>query len=327
MADATAEALFADFMAGTAPGLSSLAVAVSGGADSMALLLLAKDWAGPHNIPITALTVDHGLRAEAAVEARQVADWCEALAIPHETLRWAPAAISSAIQEQAREARYALMDGWCTQHNVPALLTAHHRDDQAETLFFRLARGSGLDGLACIQPKTWLDGGTLLLRPLLELPKSALIAVLHAANQPWVEDPSNQHMGYTRNRIRAALAATGKAEELSRRAGAVIASLTRFRCGLDAMFQQHWWDCVQQTPAGSLLDQEKFKLLQPDMALRILAQLARTVGGQPHRPRTHKLERFYTELMEGGPDLRRTFGGCIFAADDPRGHWRVTPEK
>ena len=131
------------------------ALAVSGGSDSTALMVLFADWlrqrradAGAH----TVLTVDHGLRPESAAEARAVADQAAALGFRHALLVWRGPKPSTGLQAAAREARYQLMRDYMGAHDIATLFTAHTRDDQAETLLMRLARGSGLDGLAAIAP-------------------------------------------------------------------------------------------------------------------------------------------------------------------------------
>jgi len=185
----------------------ALAVAVSGGADSMALLLLTQAWVKQKNGHVIALTVDHGLRPESAAEALQVQQWCKERDIKHHILTLPSFAIrhlSSGVQAVAREARYRLLTNWCKDHRILHLMTAHHRDDQAETLFLRLGRGSAIDGLACMPALSQMHG-ICLLRPLLALSKTELTAMLKQGGQPWIEDPSNQNPDYMRNRIRQAL--------------------------------------------------------------------------------------------------------------------------
>jgi len=313
MPNAISAAEFSGLMQGLGPLPGShFAVAVSGGADSTALLLLAAGWAKAHGHTLAALTVDHGLRAEAAAEARQVASWCEKLSIPHQTLTWQPPTRTTALQEQARLARYGLMKDWCKKHGFTALLTAHHLGDQAETLFFRLARGSGLDGLAGIHPVSELSGITLL-RPLLCVPKTRLIATLKAAAQEWLEDPSNQKPHYTRNRIRHMLAATGQQEALEQRAFVVSQKLLAFREALERGQEESIQSCVTAGayPGTLMLDYATFAKLQPGYGLRVLAEALKDVGGAAYKARTHKLERLYSELRQGFPSTRRTLGGCI----------------
>ena len=183
-----------------------LALAVSGGPDSMAMLALAHA-AFPDHIIVA--TVDHGLRSEAAQEADMVAAHCARLGVPHATLHPGAPISGASIQARAREARYALLLGWALNHKATALLTAHHVEDQAETFLMRAARGSGVAGLAGIRPRRELageHGRTLtLIRPLLHWRRAELRAVAEA-NGPFVEDPSNSDPDYDRSRFRRLIA-------------------------------------------------------------------------------------------------------------------------
>ncbi len=180
-----------------------LAVAVSGGPDSLALLSLAVA-AFPGRV--TALTVDHGLRAESAAEADAVAEACAARAIPHAVLRRTGPAITANVQAQARAARYALLGDWCRAHGAALLLTAHHADDQAETLLMRLNRASGVGGLAGIRAARPLVADVMLVRPLLGSRKTVLEAIAAADGWQAADDPSNRDPRHDRTRMRALLA-------------------------------------------------------------------------------------------------------------------------
>ncbi len=186
-----------------AGGAAHLAVAVSGGADSMALALLARDWAGARGRKLTALTVDHRLRPESADEAAAVAGWMMARGIPHHVLRWRDRPRGN-VQAEARRARYGLLENWCAAEGAGALLLAHHLEDQAETVLLRLGRGSGVYGLAGMSAETapaW-PGAPVRARPLLGVPKARLAATLSAAGQSWIEDPSNRNPAFARTRVR-----------------------------------------------------------------------------------------------------------------------------
>ncbi len=180
-----------------------LAVAVSGGPDSLALLLLAHAAFGTR---VRALTVDHGLRPEAADEAAGVAAISARLGVPHMTLRWEGSKPDGNLQAAAREARYALMGDWCAANGVRWLATAHHADDQAETLLMRLARGAGLAGLAGVRETRNLPDGVTLLRPLLYARRADLAAVVLAAGLTATDDPSNRDARFDRTHARRWLA-------------------------------------------------------------------------------------------------------------------------
>jgi len=183
-------------------GRERYGIAVSGGPDSMALLLLAK-FALPGRV--TAATVDHGLRPEAADEAAMVAGLCATMDIPHAVL---PVVIAgrSSVQAAARDARYAVLARWARAQGLAGLMTAHHADDQAETLLMRLARGAGLSGLRGISERRDLDG-VALLRPLLTWRKAELLAI--AASLDTVDDPSNADPHYDRTHARALIRDAG----------------------------------------------------------------------------------------------------------------------
>ena len=184
-----------------------VAVAVSGGPDSLALLLLAHAAFGPPRV--AALTVDHRLRPEAAAEAAQVAGIAAGLGVRHATLSWDDPKPAGNLQAAARTARYALMGRWCADHGVGWLMTAHHRGDVAETLLLRLARGAGLAGLAGPRARRVLRPGGELLRPLLDVDPAALAAVVADAGLTALDDPSNHAARFDRTRARALLARTG----------------------------------------------------------------------------------------------------------------------
>ena len=171
----------------------------------MALFHLMAEWRaeGEARPDLTVLTVDHGLRAESREEAAMVARMAESSGLRHAILTWTQGASQSGgLQERAREARYDLMAAYCHAHDIPALVTAHHLDDQAETFLMRLKRGSGLDGLAAI-PEESVWSGIAVLRPLLDMPKARLAATLVAAGLGWAEDPSNRDERFERARMRA----------------------------------------------------------------------------------------------------------------------------
>jgi tRNA(Ile)-lysidine synthase len=203
-----AKLLFADWK--TAP---ALLLAVSGGPDSIALMWLAARWRrsltrGPR---LLAVTVDHGLRVEAAAEAREVKRLARTLELEHRTLRWTGPKPKTGLPAAARSARYRLLAKAARQSGATHILTAHTRDDQAETLLMRMLRGSGIAGLAAMARESERDG-VWLARPFLEVSKSQLIATLERAKVGFADDPTNRDPHFTRPRLRAlmpALAAEG----------------------------------------------------------------------------------------------------------------------
>lgn len=179
-----------------------LAVAVSGGGDSLALLLLANAWAQACGGRILALTVDHGLRPESAAEASQVAEWARARGIEHRTLVWEGEKPKTRVMEKARTARLSLLEESCAEAGILHLLLAHHADDQAETMALRREDKSGAHGLAGMSEQRFTRR-VRLVRPLLAFPKHRLLATCRALGQGWIEDPSNRDRRYARARLRA----------------------------------------------------------------------------------------------------------------------------
>ncbi len=187
-----------------APGAERLAIAVSGGPDSMALLTLA------HTVlpgRIVAATVDHRLRASSADEAAMVARYCATLGVPHATLAPDAPIAGASIQSRAREARYALLIRWAREQEAEALFTAHHADDQAETFLMRAARGSGVAGLAGIRARATINGFPVL-RPLLGWRRADLRRIATESGAPFVDDPSNADLRHDRTHFRSLLADT-----------------------------------------------------------------------------------------------------------------------
>ena len=293
---------FAALMAAYAPfePQPHLAVAVSGGGDSMALALLAHDWAAARGGRITALTVDHGLRPEAAAEAAQVAAWCAARGIDHAILTRSGASPVSGIQAFARAARYALLENWCRDHFVLHLLLAHQREDQAETMVMRAASGSGVDGLAGMASIVE-RGAVRLLRPLLGVPRATLRAYLLARGQDWIEDPSNRNPAFTRVRIRDALSRSPA--KPSHEHGTARAAREAEQARYLARF-------VTLDPTGfATIDPLAFAAPEA-IGIKALGAVLATISGSDFPPRTERIERLYRALAEGSAQ-DRTLGGCL----------------
>jgi tRNA(Ile)-lysidine synthase len=178
-----------------------LLLAVSGGPDSVALMLLCAHWPERASHEIAVATVDHGLRADARAEAEQVGEWARSLSFQHHLLSWEGEKPQTRIQERARTARYALLADCAKSIGAGAIVTAHHADDQAETILFRLTRGSGVSGLAGMAPRASTHD-VALLRPLLGFSKSELVEACEIAGHRFFCDPSNANDAYARARLR-----------------------------------------------------------------------------------------------------------------------------
>ena len=293
--DAALVARFAaDLDALVAPG-ERLGLAVSGGPDSMALLLLA---AAARPGLIEAATVDHGLRKYSAAEAVAVERLCESLRVPHRimTVAWTDRP-TSAVQEKARDARYALLAGRLRERSLAALATGHHRDDQAETLLMRLARGSGIRGLAAMRPEAPLPGAPdlRLVRPLLGWSHSEIIAVCSAAGIEPVDDPSNADRRFERVRLRQWLAGSGLDADAFARSAAHLRGADE---AVDWAVGRHWQESVERSADGfAYVPADAPGEIRRRIVARILAELATEGGGEPLRGR--ELDRLLAELGTG----------------------------
>lgn len=287
-----------------------IAVATSGGADSMALTLLLQQWAAKNGASLQALTVDHGLRAESRAEARQVGEWLSARGIVHEILSWEGAKPSSNIQNIARAKRYELLRACCVRNGAEFLFLAHHLADQAETFLLRLARGSGLYGLAAMRPfaKT---GGIALCRPLLEVPKERLIAYLETCRQQWIEDPSNENEKFDRIKLRKALPFLESIGLSAERLALAARNLSRARDAVEDEVRDFIKNAARLPDEGyALLELAHYAKASPEVRLRGLAELLKLVSGSAYTPRLENLEGLDGELLKGGFKAR-TLSGCL----------------
>ena len=286
-----------------------IGVAVSGGADSLALLLLARNVGADE---VAAVTVDHGLRPTAALEAAMVATVAGAIGVPHATLR-PQAPIAGSVQAGARAARYALLEAWRQDEALDWVLTAHHADDQAETLLMRLNRGAGVCGLAGIRA---INGR--VARPLLGWRRDELAAVVAAAGIEPVDDPSNRDPRFDRTRMRAALART---EWIDVPALAASAShLADAEAALDWSVARLEPDRITADGADLLLDPAG---LPAELARRLLRiALARLQPGlDPSGP---ELDRVIATLGTNGRGAKdgKASIGALLAVGGAR--WRIT---
>jgi tRNA(Ile)-lysidine synthase len=305
LSSADIEALFAPFTRTTA-----LLIAVSGGPDSTALLLMAAEWAKRRGKPrIEAATVDHGLRPESADEAKAVAGLCARLRVKHRILPWKGVKPTSRLQERAREARYRLLVDHAKAIGADALMTAHHADDQAETVLFRLLRGSGVAGLRGMDLMTARDGMTIA-RPLMGLKKRDLIAFANARGAPFIDDPSNTDPRFARTRLRALLARLGEEgldaealDRLARRARETEEALAHLTAEVEA-----------RVGPGGALDTRALFAAPIAITHRILARRIAEAGGRDAtRIGLEKIETLAANLRDALKE-RRAYGANVGGA-------------
>lgn len=329
-----AKDLFADCR--TAP---AIVLAVSGGPDSVAMMWLAARWRrslkrGPR---LVAVTVDHGLRREAAREASDVKKLATSLAIEHQTLRWRGTKPTTGIPAAARDARYRLLMQAARTHGATHILTAHTRDDQAETFLMRLSRGSGMAGLAAMARLSPRDG-VVLTRPLLDVPKGRLLATLAKAKIGFANDPTNQDRTFTRPRFRAlmpVLAAEGcDARNLARlasrlaRANASLEIMTdgaeRFLTAQDGRTE------MSSGTAGVNFDAQAFIGLPDEIRVRLLLRALNRIGHEGPAE-FGKVEALMVTLdaavrddaVSGRIRFKQTLAGALIAV--AKGRISVTP--
>ncbi|WP_235911838.1 tRNA lysidine(34) synthetase TilS [Mesorhizobium xinjiangense] len=290
------------------PGRTVIA-AVSGGSDSTALLLLLQDHLQRTalQVPLLAVTVDHGLRLEAADEARQVAALCASRGIAQRTLRWEGEKPGAALSATAREARYRLLGEAAADSGAGLILTGHTRDDQAETVYMRRRRGDGR-GLAGMAAVTLFDGRFWIVRPLLETARADLRALLEAEGVGWIDDPSNTDMASERARARKALSgerAARQSEETlvlaGKAAGARVAEGRMAARLIETGARLVSPGLVELGPAISEADAGA-----GDLALRILLA---AVSGREHLADAARAAKMRARLRQG--PFRSTLGGAV----------------
>jgi tRNA(Ile)-lysidine synthase len=324
-----AKSLFADWKAAPA-----VVLAISGGPDSVALMWLVARWrrAWTRGPRLIAVTVDHGLRAAAAREAREVKRLAKSLDLPHQTLRWAGAKPKTGLPAAARAARYRLLAQAAHKHGATHVLTAHTRDDQAETLLMRMLRGSGIAGLAAMARESDRDG-VRLARPLLDISKSRLVATLNKAKIAFADDPTNRDTGFTRPRLRAIMPVLaeegGDARNLARlaarlaRANAAVEVLTD---GAERYLALRDRDASRARFDANSFDATAFVAIPEEIRLRLLKRAIDRVGheGPAELGKVETLLAALDRAIAGGhPKLKQTLAGAVVGVSG--GRIRVEP--
>ncbi|MGO4704967.1 tRNA lysidine(34) synthetase TilS [Microvirga sp. 2MCAF38] len=304
---------------------TGIVAAVSGGPDSVALMHLVARWHSISHPPVFVATVDHALRAESAEEAAFVIRQAKQLGLPGEILPWTGEKPETGLQEAARGARYRLLVEYARHVGASHLVTAHTRDDQAETVLMRLARGSGLAGLAGMRAERDLNG-IRLVRPLLGFDKSTLVSLCEGQGWSFVTDPSNTNERFARVRWRKILPSLANegltAECLARLADRVA----RAEEALDAKAQEAFrrgWSEHDGDFAAIILAEEPFEI-----ALRTLGLLLSEAGLDPDYRRLERLEACLARLRQAIGDkgqLRLTVAGALLHLN-PKGRLSITPE-
>jgi tRNA(Ile)-lysidine synthase len=275
----------------------------------LAGLACARKWPQP-----IVLTVDHGLRAASARDAKAVTAWAKKAGLKAHVLVWRGKKPKSGIEAQAREARYRLMGAFMAKRGIATLFVGHTEDDQAETFLLRLARGSGLDGLAAMRAHApWpVEGfaGLSVARPLLRFSRAALRDYLCGLGQEWLDDPMNEDPAFDRVKLRRARAVLEQAGLSAARIAAAAGHLARARESLEAVTEAVLERAVRQGEKGLLLDPMVLSAAPRELGLRALASVLMAVSGRSYRPRFDSLERLFDLLGGAGPRATATLHGC-----------------
>ncbi|MBR1544386.1 MAG: tRNA lysidine(34) synthetase TilS, partial [Alphaproteobacteria bacterium] len=274
-----------------------IAVAVSGGSDSMALTILAYNWAITNGVDFTALTVDHNLRPEARQEAETVGKWCEKYEIHHEILTYSGKIPTSNIEAIAREYRYKLLTDYVKSNSIDYLFIAHNQDEQRETFFLNLARGSGVYGL-CGMPVVSERLGVKIIRPMLNFTKAEIKEFLTSISQEWIEDPSNTDTKYKRVRIRNLKELIDTLGLSNKRLIDTMNNMTRTRDAVEFFVSE----CIKKSIISSgskiIIDRDELLYYPAEVVLRTLAKIIRDFSLSAYPPRLESLENLYVRIKE-----------------------------
>lgn len=287
-----------------------IGVAVSGGSDSLALLILAIDWAQAQEREVFAVTVDHGLRLEAAQEAKHVARLCASLGVHHDVLTW-DGEHTGNTQDAARRARYGLIAHWAEALGVGIVATGHTRDDQAETFLLRLKRGSGVDGLSAMAGQVRRNG-ILWVRPLLHERREDLRDILRQRDLVWIDDPSNDDDRFDRVKIRKSLTMLDEIGLSVDVLADTAAQLARARQALEQATYKAAQQVMEPRDIGSVrVDVAALAATSEEVQLRLLAHALMWVSGAEYRPRLDGLHRLLQAVLARNA---HSLSGCLISA-------------
>ena len=279
---------------------NKIAVATSGGADSMCLLYLTQLWCNDHNLELTALIVDHKLRTESTAEAQEVANIIQDRSIKAKVLTWEGKKPEANIHHHARKARYKLLTDYCKREGIEKLLVAHNLQDQAETVLLRIYRGSGIDGIAGINRYIKFNG-IEVIRPLLEVNRQQIEDTLKIAEWPWIEDPSNQNLKFDRVKVRQFIEKLPDKGTWLNRINLLASNARRAKDYLHQVTAEKLESCVEFNEFGyASLNLNEFLKLHEEIGLRVLVVIFKALSGKEFKPRLNNLEHLYYKIQSKG---------------------------
>ena len=288
-----------------------LAVAVSGGCDSLCLAVLAKKWVNNKGGRITALIVDHGLRKSSGEECKKTLRLLKKQKIFSQCFKWQLSKKpKNSIQEKAREFRYNFFEEWCYKKNIKYLLVAHHFEDQKETFIMRLNSNSNIYGLACM-PKVLLKKGIKILRPLLDLKKKDIIDYLKEKKINWIEDPSNNSLKYSRNRLRKILPKLEEKGLTDSNFRRILKRAQKERKKIESKFSFWLIENVRIDTFGyAAVDFRNLKLLDKNDFIFIFSKLLNMISGLFYTPKSKYVYNFYKKIKSNEIINKTNLGGC-----------------
>ncbi len=301
-----------------------VALAVSGGADSTALMLAAAAWGKAHDRldNIVVLTVDHGLRDQAKAEAQAVCAQAVDLGLRAQVLKWQHDGVHSSLQEQARKARYELIGQYCRAHDIDVVVTAHHQDDQVETMLMRLMHGSGVDGLGGMRVETEIFG-VKVVRPFLDIRRNALREFLKIQNVGWIEDLSNSNLTFERVRVRTVVKQLERAGLQTQGLARSAKRLARTQEALERQTDLLMQSAVTVFATGyASIDRKLFEAASDEISIRLLKRLVDWASGVEQSGdewgvALSDIERAYKSLTQGHQtkmaQVKMTVAGSVIA--------------
>lgn len=308
-------AVFAEAIERCCDGVSfdTLAVAVSGGSDSLALMLLAQAWSLQSGKALKVLTVDHGMRAESGAEARFVRDIARRNGLDHQILQWTTPRPQGNLQKAARDARYHLLAQ--ARGEARVILTGHTLEDQAETVLMRLARGSGVDGLTGILERRWCPEGSAgqgywIMRPLLNIKREALRDYLRGQGQTWVDDPSNDNTDFERIRLRKSMPLLSELGLTSEALAQTGKRMAQVRASLEQRVLAICRDAVVVDCGDLIIEHAIFARYDREIQCRVLEHCLGWVSSADYMPRSNVLSAALNTILE---EKGTTLHGCLIS--------------
>jgi tRNA(Ile)-lysidine synthase len=289
----------------------SIAVAVSGGSDSLSLTLLLKEFCEERNIKLQAITIDHKMRKNSSEEALELSKILKKQKIPHQILEIDHKKIPQTnIEAKLREARYEILYNFCLKNQIKLLFLGHIQGDIAENFLIRLFRGSGLDGLSSISEISEFKK-LKLIRPLLDFTKDELQNYLKEKNIKWFEDESNNDEKFLRNKIRNFFNQFEEKNLIQKRIKSATDEISKMRDLLDEFMLREAKKVLKIENGFLTIDFKKLLKIEEKIALKILALVLMEIGDKSYKPRLEKLKRFYDFIVENQNHKPRNFYGCM----------------